>query len=95
MRPDQQDFQGTSVTIEVARKLGVPAMFLVINKAPEALNFDELKARAEQIYNVSVATILPHSEEMMMLASAGIFTLLYPDHPVAIKYKQVAQLLMA
>jgi septum site-determining protein MinD len=95
MRPDQQDFQGTSVTIEVARKLGVPAMFLVINKAPEALNFDELKARAEQIYNVSVATILPHSDEMMMLASAGIFTLQYPDHPVAIKYKQVAQLLMA
>ena len=95
MRPDQQDFQGTSVTIEVARKLGVPAMFLVINKAPEALNFDELKARAEQIYNVSVATILPHSEEMMMLASAGIFTLLYPDHPVSIKYKQVAKLLMA
>lgn len=95
MRPDQQDFQGTSVTIEVARKLGVPAMFLVINKAPEALNFDELKARAEQIYNVNVATILPHSDEMMMLASAGIFTLQYPDHPVAMKYKQVAKLLMA
>ncbi|MFN7209589.1 MAG: MinD/ParA family protein, partial [Aggregatilineales bacterium] len=29
MRPDQQDFQGTSVTVEVARKLDVPRMMLV------------------------------------------------------------------
>jgi len=95
MRPDQQDFQGTSVTVEVARKLGVPNMYLVINKAPEALDFAELKARAEKIYNCEVATILPHSDEMMMLASAGIFSLQYPDHPVALKYKQLANLLIS
>jgi hypothetical protein len=29
-----------------------------------------------------VAGIIPHSEEMMTLASAGIFVLKYPDHPV-------------
>ena len=95
MRPDQQDYQGTSVTVEVARKLGVPAMYLVINKAPQALNFDDLKARAERIYNCDVAAILPHSDEMMMLASAGIFTLQYPNHPIAQKYTHLAKLLMA
>lgn len=95
MRPDQQDYQGTSVTVEVARKLGVPAMLLVINKVPAALNFNELKARAEQIYNCDVAAILPHSDEMMMLASAGIFSLKYPDHPIAQKYHHIAKLLMA
>ncbi|MBN2547767.1 MAG: MinD/ParA family protein, partial [Anaerolineales bacterium] len=30
MRPDSQDYQGTSVTVEVARKLGVPGMYLVV-----------------------------------------------------------------
>lgn len=95
MRPDQQDFQGTSVTVEVARKLGVPNMYLVINKAPMQLDFNELKARAEKIYNCEVAVILPHSDEMMMLASAGIFSLQYPDHPVAAKYRQLTALLEA
>lgn len=95
MRPDNQDYQGTSVTVDVARKLGVPAMYLVINKAPPAWNFDEIKARVERIYNCDVAAILPHSDEMMMLASSGIFTLQYPDHPIATKYRQIAKLLMA
>ncbi len=95
MRPDNQDYQGTSVTVDVARKLGVPAMYLVINKAPQAWSFDDLKARVERIYNCDVAAILPHSDEMMMLASAGIFTLQYPDHPIAAKYRQIARLLMA
>ena len=33
LRPDRQDFQGTAVTVEVARKLDVPELLLVINKA--------------------------------------------------------------
>jgi septum site-determining protein MinD len=94
MRPDQQDFQGTSVTVEVARKLGVPDMYLVINKAPEALDFDKLKADVEKLYNCDVAAILPHSDDMMMLGSAGIFSLRFPDHPVTEIYKRLATILM-
>ena len=33
LRPDQQDFQGTAVTIEVARKLNVLELLLVVNTA--------------------------------------------------------------
>ncbi len=95
MRPDQQDFQGTSVTVDVARKLGVPAMYLLINKAPESLDFNALKQLAEEKYRCDVAAILPHSDDMMMLASSGIFSLKYPDHPFTAKYKQVAALIMA
>jgi len=94
MRPDQQDYQGTGVTVEVARKLGVPTMYLVVNKVPQAFNFDEVKALVEQTYNTEVAAVLPHSDEMMTLASAGIFSLHFPDHPVAQTYKRLAALLM-
>ena len=34
LRPDQQDYEGTSVTVRVARKLKVPQMMLVVNKTP-------------------------------------------------------------
>lgn len=94
MRPDNQDYQGTSVTVDVARKLGVPMMYLVINKAPEAWDFNEMKQRVEHIYNCNVAAILPHSDDMMMLASSGIFSLLYPDHPITARYRQLAGLLL-
>ena len=37
LRPDQQDFQGTAVTVDVARKLEVPDVLLVVNKAPSGI----------------------------------------------------------
>jgi MinD-like ATPase involved in chromosome partitioning or flagellar assembly len=94
MRPDSQDYQGTAVTVEVARKLDVPNMVLVVNKVPQAFNMDEVKARVEKTYNATVAAVLPHSEEMMTLASAGIFTLRYPDHIITKQYQALADILM-
>lgn len=95
MRPDNQDYQGTGVTIEVARKLDVPNLLLVLNKVPQAFNFDELQAHVEQIYRCPVITVLPHSDEMMALASAGIFVLRYPDHPMTAKLERLAASLIA
>jgi MinD-like ATPase involved in chromosome partitioning or flagellar assembly len=82
MRPDQQDYQGTAVTVDVAKKLDVPKMLMLINKTPTTLDFDDVRARVEQIYNAKVAAVLPHSDEMMTLASSGIFSIRFPDSPV-------------
>lgn len=95
MRPDQQDYQGTSVTVEVARKLDVPRMVLIINKVPTSLNPAQVKAQVEKTYNCEVAGVIPHSEEMMILASAGIFVLQYADHPVTAILKQIAARLVS
>jgi septum site-determining protein MinD len=94
MRPDQQDFQGTGVTVEVARKLDVPRMVLVVNKVPPIFNDEEVKLRVEQTYNVPVAAVLPHSDEMMILASEGIFVLRFPDHLISQRFRQLAAALM-
>lgn len=95
MRPDQQDYEGTGVTVEVARSLDVPQMLLVVNKTPASLVSAAVKQRVEQTYNCEVAAVLPHSDEMMSLASSGIFTLHYPDHPLTLLYKEVAARLAA
>lgn len=94
MRPDQQDYQGTAVTVEVARKLEVERMVLLVNKAPSILNFDDLKARVEASYKCAVAAVLPHSDEMMNLASAGVFVVKYPNHPIAGKIRQTVSMLL-
>lgn len=95
MRPDQQDYQGTGVTVEVARKLEVPRILLVVNKCPLSFNAADVKARVEQTYNAEVAAVLPHSDELMTLASAGVFSARYPEHPVTALYRQVARRLVA
>jgi MinD-like ATPase involved in chromosome partitioning or flagellar assembly len=95
LRPDQQDYQGTGVTVEVARKLAVPHMVLLVNKVPTTFDFEEVKAMVEETYNCKVAAVLPHSDEMMALASAGVFVLHYPDHRVTSELRRLAANLMA
>jgi MinD-like ATPase involved in chromosome partitioning or flagellar assembly len=95
MRPDQQDYQGTGVTVEVARKLNVPRLVIIVNKTPQVYDFNQVKSQVEGLYGVEVAAVMPHSDEMMALASAGIFTLRYPDHPMTALYRQVANRLMS
>ncbi len=94
LRPDQQDYQGTSVTVEVARKLGVPQMLLMVNKVP-ALLMNEVKQRIEKLYDCEVAVVVPHSDDLMTLASSGIFSMRFPDHPVTALYKKLADRLLA
>lgn len=95
MRPDQQDYEGTGVTVEVARSLDVPQMLLVVNKTPAALESAAVKQRVEQTFNCTVAAVLPHSDEMMILASSGIFVLRHPHHPLTALYQEVVDQLLA
>ncbi|HAX70126.1 MAG TPA: MinD/ParA family protein [Anaerolineales bacterium] len=82
MRPDSQDYQGTAVTVDVAKKLDVPKMLILVNKTPSSLDPNDVKTRVEQTYDAKVGAVLPHSDEMMSLASSGIFSIHFPDHAV-------------
>jgi MinD-like ATPase involved in chromosome partitioning or flagellar assembly len=89
MRPDQQDYEGTGVTIKVAQSLEVPSMMLLVNKAPPSLDPEAIRARVENAYGCKVAAVLPHDDRMMELASAGIFALRYPDHTLTCAFRRV------
>ena len=95
MRPDQQDYEGTGVTVEVARSLDVPRLLLLVNKTPAAFAPAEVQARVEQTFDCTVAAVLPHADEMMTLASNGIFVVHYPDHPMTALYRTVVDQLLA
>jgi MinD-like ATPase involved in chromosome partitioning or flagellar assembly len=90
MRPDRQDFQGTAVTVDVARKLGVPALFLIVNKVPSNIDADDLREQMNQVYGADVAAILPLAEEVVQNASEGLFSLTSPDHPWSAQIREAA-----
>lgn len=94
LRPDQQDYEGTGVTVQVARRLKVPNMVLIVNKVPSVFDTAAVKVQVEQAYDCPVITVLPHSNELMTLASGGVFALRHPDHPMTALYQQVATKLM-
>ncbi len=95
MRPDNQDFQGTAVTVEIARRLDVQDILLIVNKVPHALNQDVLKQQIENAYHLSVVGLLPLNAEMAGLASSGLFTQRFSDHPLTQELKSIASRLLA
>lgn len=90
MRPDQQDYEGTGITVQVARELQVPRLLLVVNNTPPIFDANAVADQVAQTYGCQVAAVLPHSQEMMNLASAGIFAVRYPDHPLTALYHKIA-----
>lgn len=94
MRPDQQDYQGTGIMIDVIRKLDIPQLLLLVNEVPIAFDLNELRTKIAQTYNCQVAAVVPHSEEMMALDSKGIFVLRYPNNPLTELYRQIANKFM-
>jgi MinD-like ATPase involved in chromosome partitioning or flagellar assembly len=95
LRPDQQDFQGTAVTVDVARKLEVPKLRLVLNKALTRYDFNQLKTDVEATYGVPVAGVLPLSEDVADNASNNIFLALHPEHSWSQTVKAIADDLLS
>jgi MinD-like ATPase involved in chromosome partitioning or flagellar assembly len=81
LRPDNQDFQGTAVTVELARKLDVKDMLLILNKVPSGTDLAALTAEAEAAFGVRVAALLPLSSDVARAARSGVFCVNRPDHP--------------
>jgi MinD-like ATPase involved in chromosome partitioning or flagellar assembly len=95
LRPDRQDFQGTAVTVDVARRLGIPTLLLVVNKVPTGIDIDDLGQQMTATYDSEVAAILPLAEEVVQNASAGLFSLTSPDHPWSAQIRKIADRVIA
>lgn len=94
LRPDNQDFQGTAVTVELARRLEVPELLVVINKVPTGVDAELLRDQVEMAYQARVVAMLPFNQEIARLASNGLFTNRYPDHPFSVELRKVAERLL-
>jgi len=82
LRLDKHDYQGTAVTIDLARKLEVPSLLLIVNMAAASFDRAEVRAKVAGTYGCEVAGVLPYSDQMMAREEAGLFVLDYPAHPL-------------
>lgn len=95
LRPDLQDYEGTSLTVELARRLEVPRVLLIVNEVARVFQAAEVKSQIEAACGCEVAAMLPHSNEMLALAGTRLFALNYPTDPLTLALKQLAAQLVA
>jgi len=87
---EDEDFQGTAVTVDLARKLEVLPINLVVNQIPENVNFTHLKQQVETTYQAPVVGMIPFIEEMRLMVGGEVFSLRYPEYPVILQIKALA-----
>ena len=81
LRPDQQDFQGTAVTVDIARILEVSELFLIVNKALlKKYDRKSVRKSVAEAFDAPVIGIMPLSESVADVGSDDLFSLSEPDH---------------
>ncbi|NJN78986.1 MAG: MinD/ParA family protein [Anaerolineales bacterium] len=95
LRPDNQDLQGTSVTVDIARSLDVPNLFLLVNKALPKYDFSQLREQIQNQFGATVTGVLPLSFDMAENASQDLFSLRYPDHEWSKSLRGVVDFVLA
>ncbi|OQX07747.1 MAG: CDP-3,6-dideoxy-D-glycero-L-glycero-4-hexulose-4-reductase [Desulfobulbaceae bacterium A2] len=95
LRPDQQDYLGTSVTLKVADRLQVPQTYLLINKVPSCFAPEMVIAKVASSFGKPVLGLLQHSDDMMALASDGIFVTKYPNTAITATLRTAVEAILA
>jgi MinD-like ATPase involved in chromosome partitioning or flagellar assembly len=90
LRLDKHDYQGTAVTIDLARKLEVPRLLLVVNMAPASFDPAEIRIKVAETYGCEVAGVLPYSDQMTAREAPSLFVLDYPAHQLTADLGRIA-----
>ena len=89
MRPDKQDFEGTGITVRVAKELEVPRISIVVNKTPTDSTWSRSGSGGQHL-RLRCRRRAPHSDDLMRLATEGVFVLRHPEHPLTEQYRRLA-----
>jgi MinD-like ATPase involved in chromosome partitioning or flagellar assembly len=90
MALDPLYYQGTSVMVDVARKLEIDPVFLIPSQIPAGFPKDLVAKKVEDAFAVRVLDILPFTEQID-LSRRGFFLLENPRHPLSLAYRNIAR----
>lgn len=94
MRPDQQDFQGTIVVVDISRMLDVPHLYIAVNKVLSRYDPEQVKKEIEAVFDCPVAGVMPLTEDLVELGSSDLIALRNPEHPWSKAIAGVAQAIL-
>ena len=89
MALDPLYYQGTSVMVDVARKLESDSVFLIPSQIPSGFPKEVVTQKVKDTFSVPVLDILPFTEQID-LSGRGFFLLEKPQHPLSTAYRNIA-----
>ena len=95
VRLDNQDLEGTAVTVDIAKLLFIDHLYLLVNMALNKYDFRNIKEDIQKVFDVPVLEVLPFNEEIVELGSSDIFSLAFPNHPWSKAIEEAANKLLA
>lgn len=95
MKLERPNYLGTGVALEVARRLEVPTIRLLVNSAHPSYDHALIRQEVAEKYRCQVLGILPYDEAMTTLDNHVLFVLRYPEHPFSDKLRALAAALTA
>jgi MinD-like ATPase involved in chromosome partitioning or flagellar assembly len=94
MRLEKQEYQGTGVTVDVARKLEISDVKLAVDQAPSIYPYAQIEQQVQEAFHCPLLMSVPHAQEVMQ-PGGGVFVLNHPQHPVTAQFTRAAESLMA
>jgi septum site-determining protein MinD len=94
LRPDQQDYQGTALLVDLARSLNVERLAVIVNELSSGYDPRQASESIQQTYKAQIVGIIPHSEDIMALGGQGPFPIRYPTHPLTAVFVQITDRLI-
>lgn len=89
LRPDTQDYHGTAVLLEVASRLNVPRIRMVVNKVVNGMTAESVRTHVQAAYGHAVIGVLPLDESMAIVGSRELFAHIHPEHPLTMALHDV------
>jgi MinD-like ATPase involved in chromosome partitioning or flagellar assembly len=77
---DTYDFQRIAVLLGIIQKLNIQDIWLVLSQVLPMIDIEVVMAKLTETYQLPVGAVLPLNEDMVRLASGGLFCLHYPQH---------------
>jgi MinD-like ATPase involved in chromosome partitioning or flagellar assembly len=94
MRLEQGEYQGTGVTVDVARKLDVSEIRLAVNQAPSIYPYSQIEQQVQEAFHCPLLMSIPLAQEVMQ-PGGGVFVLNQPQHTIAAQFTRAAESLIA
>jgi MinD-like ATPase involved in chromosome partitioning or flagellar assembly len=95
MSLDRQDYQGTGVLVDLARRMEIPHITIVVNSVAGLYEVNEVRAEVGRVYNSQVSAVVPHVPTVAAPGETGIQVVDMPDNSAVLALEPVATLVAA
>lgn len=95
MSLDRQDYQGTGVLVDLARRMEMPYITIVVNNVTGMYEPNEVRAEVSRVYDCTVGAVVPHVTTMAAPGASAIQAVDMPDNAAVLALEPVATLVSA